>query len=97
MIIPEAYRDAHVNGMRRFHVTGEAPVVSKLLELAALHRQGYDSRSRSPSPRRWARAMALLRRLPARHLDRRNATSQLRLAKEAAEAATAPRASSWPT
>jgi PAS domain S-box-containing protein len=28
-IIPPAFREAHNNGMRRFHETGEAPVVNQ--------------------------------------------------------------------
>ena len=41
-IIPPAYRDGHNNGMRRFHETGEAPVVNQRLELTALHRSGRE-------------------------------------------------------
>ena len=41
-IIPPAYRDAHERGMRRFHDSGEAPVVNTRLELTALHRDGHE-------------------------------------------------------
>jgi PAS domain S-box-containing protein len=41
-IVPPAFRDAHNNGMRRFHDTGEAPVVNQRLELTALHRSGRE-------------------------------------------------------
>src|SRR4030095_6102310 len=41
-IIPPTFREAHVNGMRRFHETGEAPVVNQRLELTALHRSGRE-------------------------------------------------------
>src|SRR5262249_28638679 len=41
-IIPLAFREAHTTGMRRFHETGEAPVVNQRLELTALHRSGRE-------------------------------------------------------
>ena len=41
-IIPPAFREAHTSGMRRFHETGEAPVVNQRLELTALHRSGRE-------------------------------------------------------
>ena len=41
-IIPESYREAHQRGLRRFLESGEAPVVNKRLELAALHRDGRE-------------------------------------------------------
>jgi PAS domain S-box-containing protein len=41
-IIPPAFREAHLNGMRRFQQTGEAPVLNQRLELTALHRSGRE-------------------------------------------------------
>jgi PAS domain S-box-containing protein len=41
-IIPPSYRQAHLDGMRRFHATGEAPVVNQRLELTGLHRSGRE-------------------------------------------------------
>jgi PAS domain S-box-containing protein len=41
-IIPEGFRAAHVEGMRRFHATGEAPIVNRRLELRGLHRDGHE-------------------------------------------------------
>jgi PAS domain S-box-containing protein len=41
-IIPSGLRQAHVEGMRRFHETGSAPVVNTRLELTALHRSGRE-------------------------------------------------------
>jgi PAS domain S-box-containing protein len=41
-IIPPSFRAAHVEGMRRFHKTGSAPVVNTRLELTALHRSGRE-------------------------------------------------------
>jgi PAS domain S-box-containing protein len=88
-IIPPAYREAHVNGMRRFHETGEAPVVNKRLELLALHRRGHEFpiEITITSPVREGDGYffgAFLRDIS----DRRERDAQLRLAKEAAEAAT---------
>ncbi len=41
-IIPPAYRDGHHAGMRRFHETGEAPVVNQRLEMSAIDRSGRE-------------------------------------------------------
>jgi len=41
-IIPEGFRAAHLEGMRRFHETGSAPVLNTRLELRALHRSGRE-------------------------------------------------------
>ena len=41
-IIPERYRVQHENGLRRFLVTGEGPVLNKRIEIAALHRDGHE-------------------------------------------------------
>ena len=88
-IIPPAYRDAHVKGMRRFHQTGEAPVVNQRLELMALHRRGHEFpiEITITSPVGEGDGYffgAFLRDIS----DRRERDEQLRLAKEAAEAAT---------
>jgi PAS domain S-box-containing protein len=93
VIIPPTYRDAHVNGMRHFHATGEAPVVGKLLELSALHRQGYEFPCELSITRPIPRGDgiyfgAFLRDISAR----REAEAMLRQAKERAE--TAARAKS---
>jgi PAS domain S-box-containing protein len=42
LIIPERYRDAHRQGMQRYHATGEGPVLNTRIELDALHRQGHE-------------------------------------------------------
>jgi PAS domain S-box-containing protein len=88
-IIPPAYREAHNNGMRRFHDTGEAPVVNKRLELRGLHRDGreFPIEITITSPMRRGKGFffgAFLRDIS----DRRERDDQLRRAKEAAEAAT---------
>ncbi len=41
-IIPERYRDAHTNGMKRFLESGEVVVMNTLIEIHALHRDGYE-------------------------------------------------------
>ena len=42
LIIPEAFRTAHANGMAHFLSTGEGPVLGKLLELTAIRRGGAE-------------------------------------------------------
>ena len=98
-IIPPAFREAHLKGMKRFLATGEAPVVNRRLELRGLHQE----RPRIPDRNHHHAADAagrwvFLRRVPARHL--RSAA-----AGRGADAAPrtlprrrrARRASSWPT
>ena len=41
-IIPPRYRQAHVDGMRKFIETGEGKVVGTLIEIHALHRDGHE-------------------------------------------------------
>ena len=41
-IIPERYRDAHNKGMKKFLKTGETSVLNTLIEIHALHRDGYE-------------------------------------------------------
>ena len=88
-IIPPAFRDAHNNGMRRFHETGEAPVVNQRLELTAVHRSGseFPVELTITSPLRVAHGYffgAFLRDIS----DRRERDAELRRAKENAESAT---------
>jgi PAS domain S-box-containing protein len=89
IIIPIAFRDAHVNGMRRFHETGEAPVVNQRLELTAIHRSGreFPVELTVTSPMRVEDGFffgAFLRDIS----DRRERDDELRRAKDSAEAAT---------
>ena len=42
LIIPEALREAHERGLARCLVTGEGPVLGRLVELPALHRDGHE-------------------------------------------------------
>ena len=88
-IIPVPFREAHRNGMKRFYVTGDAPVVNKRLELRGLHRDGHEFpiEITITLPMRSDEGYffgAFLRDIS----DRRERDDQLRLAKEAAEAAT---------
>ena len=41
-IIPEKYRDAHERGLRHFLNTGEGPILSRRIEVDALHRNGRE-------------------------------------------------------
>ena len=88
-IIPPAFREAHNSGMRRFHETGEAPVVNQRLELTALHRSGreFPVELTITSPMGVENGFffgAFLRDIS----DRRERDAELRRAKESAEAAT---------
>ena len=42
LIIPPSYREAHWAGLQRYLETGEGPVLGSRLELAALHREGFE-------------------------------------------------------
>jgi PAS domain S-box-containing protein len=42
LIIPEPYRQAHLEGLRRFLATGEGKYIGRRLELSALHRSGRE-------------------------------------------------------
>jgi PAS domain S-box-containing protein len=88
-IVPPAFRDAHNSGLRRFHATGEAPVVNQRLELTALDRGGreFPVELTITSPMREADGFffgAFLRDIS----DRRERDAELRRAKDSAEAAT---------
>ena len=41
-IIPPRYREDHTEGLRRFGMTGEGPVINQRIEITALHRQGHE-------------------------------------------------------
>jgi PAS domain S-box-containing protein len=42
LIIPERHRGAHSAGMKRFHSTGEGPVLNRTIEMSALRRDGAE-------------------------------------------------------
>jgi PAS domain S-box-containing protein len=88
-IIPLAYREAHLKGMKYFLETGEAPVVNRRLELRGLHRNGHEFpiEITITSPMRRDDGYffgAFLRDIS----DRLEHDKALRLAKDVAEAAT---------
>lgn len=41
-IIPDRHRDSHETGLRRFHETGEGPVLDRMIEIDGLHRDGHE-------------------------------------------------------
>src|SRR5262249_3030338 len=41
-IVPPSHREAHLAGIKRFLETGQAPIVGRLLELTALHKDGHE-------------------------------------------------------
>ena len=88
-IVPPAFRDAHNAGMRRFHATGEAPVVNQRLELTALHRSGrefpIELTITSPITAEGGYFFAAFLRDIS---DRRERDEELRRTRDAAEAAT---------
>jgi PAS domain S-box-containing protein len=89
LVIPTAFREAHRNGLKRFLVSGEAPVVNQRLELSALHRKGHEFPIEititNPIPSEGGYFFgAFLRDIS----ERRQHESELRGAKESAEAAT---------
>lgn len=42
LIIPPRFREAHFQGIRHFLASGEGPVLSKRVEVVALHRRGHE-------------------------------------------------------
>lgn len=42
LIIPQQYREAHLQGMRHFQKTGEAPILNKRIEILALNRDNRE-------------------------------------------------------
>jgi PAS domain S-box-containing protein len=87
-IIPPAYREAHDEGLRRFLATGEGPVLNKRIEVAAVRRDGSEFPVElTIAPIRLGEGplfAAFVRDIT----ERKRAESQLREAKEAAEAAS---------
>jgi PAS domain S-box-containing protein len=88
-IIPPAYRSAHLQGMRRFFETGEAPVVDQRLELTALHRDGNEFPVELAVTQPIRRDAGLFFGAFLRDIsERRRREAELRHATEVAEAAT---------
>ncbi len=88
-IIPVGFRSAHIDGLKRFHLTGEAPIVNRRLELRGLHRDGHEFpvEITVTTPVRAGRGYffgAFVRDIS----ERLHHEDELRKAKESAEAAT---------
>ena len=54
MIIPQQYREAHIQGLKHFRASGQGPFLNKRLEITALHRDGREFPVElTISPTRW--------------------------------------------
>ena len=54
MIIPQQYREAHIQGLKHFLASGQGPFLNKRLEITALHRDGREFPVElTISPTRW--------------------------------------------
>ena len=42
LIVPQQFREAHVKGLKHYLDTGVGPVLSSMIEINALHRQGHE-------------------------------------------------------
>jgi two-component system sensor histidine kinase/response regulator len=87
VIIPERFREGHAQGLRHFLASGEGPLLSKRIEVVALHREGREfpveltiSAISSGGARRFA---AFVRDIT----ERKRSEQELLAAKESAEAA----------
>ena len=93
-IIPVGFRPAHIEGLRRFHHTGEAPIVNRRLELRGLHRDGHEFPIEITVTTPVRAGRLLLRRVRARHLRTTAARRRAAQAKESGKPRPAPRANS---
>jgi two-component system sensor histidine kinase/response regulator len=88
LIIPPAYRAAHVAGVRRFLETGEGPLLNRRVEVQALRRDGSEFHAElTISPIRYSTEWifsAFLHDIT----ERKQAEAELRQARDAAEAAS---------
>src|SRR5262245_19545146 len=86
-IIPSQFREAHIRGLARFLVTGEGPVLNRVLEVPALRSDGREFPAEiSIAPVRVGEQY-LFSAFVRDVTDRKRADEELRRAKEAAEAA----------
>ena len=46
-IIPKRYQQAHNEGIERFLASGQGPVITRRVELAAQHKDGFESRQKT--------------------------------------------------
>ena len=42
LIVPQQFREAHMQGLKHYLETGEGPVLSSMIEINALHRDGHE-------------------------------------------------------
>jgi PAS domain S-box-containing protein len=96
-LAPERFRKRHRKGFKAFQTTGEGPVVGQTLELSALRKNGEEfpielSVSAVKLKGQW-NAIGILRDIS----ERKRVEQKLIETKEAAEAATRPKANFWPT
>jgi PAS domain S-box-containing protein len=88
-VIPVTFREAHLAGMRRFHESGEAPVVGRLIELVGLHRDGREFPIEITITKPITRGDGFFFGAFLRDIsDRRRREKELRQAIDSAEAAT---------
>jgi PAS domain S-box-containing protein len=82
-IIPPQYREAHERGFQHFMATGEGPVLGKVIEITAMHRDGLEfpvELSISPAAREGRRCLFVAY---ARDITREHRERQLAAAKNA--------------
>ncbi len=88
LIIPPSYRAGHVAGLRHFLATGEGPLLNRRIEFSALRRDGSEFPvEMTISPIRYGSEWifsAFLHDIT----ERKQAEAELRLARDAAEAAS---------
>jgi two-component system sensor histidine kinase/response regulator len=88
MIVPERYRIAHEKGLRHFLVSGEGPVLSKRIEITALHRDGHEFPVELMISVLQSGGALLFAAFVRDITERKHSEQALRAAKEAAEAAS---------
>jgi PAS domain S-box-containing protein len=88
LVIPPSYRAAQSEGMRRFLETGEGPVLNRRMELTAVRRGGTEFPVELAVAAVRQAGTWLFSAFVRDITERRRAEESLRLAKEAAEAAS---------
>jgi two-component system, sensor histidine kinase len=87
LIVPEAVREAHRNGIKRFMATGQANILNQRIEINAMHRDGYEFPVElTVTPIKWGDTFLFSSFVRDISL-RKEFEQQLLLAKEAAESA----------
>jgi PAS domain S-box-containing protein len=87
LIVPEATREAHRNGIKRFMATGQANILNQRIEINAMHRDGHEFPVElTVTPIKWGDTFLFSSFVRDISL-RKEFEQQLLLAKEAAESA----------